>query len=187
MTLPRRSGVPPPWWAWPTMFCLPRAGRLHAKRAASHAPGGRRAWPGARPPQPPAPPPESLSGSCCRPGPLRQLGSHSVLGSSPPFHVSRKSSRAAAGPGPGLLCRALLPPAAELGGGPGGRRGSVHLLRGTQVRRQREPSWPDGSAQGVNGLRRGTGLPSSETLVSPIWWGWKRGQESPPGAAVGVV
>lgn len=30
--------------------------------------------------------------------PLRQLGSHSVLGSSLPFHVSRKCSGAVAGP-----------------------------------------------------------------------------------------
>lgn len=35
--------------------------------------------------------------------PLRQLCSHSVLGSSPLFHVSRKSSWAAGGRGPGLL------------------------------------------------------------------------------------
>ena len=41
--------------------------------------------------------------------PLRQLGRHSVLGSSLLFHVSRKSSWAVAGPGPGLLNLSPLP------------------------------------------------------------------------------
>lgn len=99
------------------------AGRVRAvvrgESATSHAPGGRGRGRGRGPRSRPR---GAAAGVACgwlfSARPLRQLGGHSVVGSSPPFHVSRKSSRAAAGPG----AASLWPPAAA-GGGPGGRRG----------------------------------------------------------------
>lgn len=112
-----------------------------------------------------------LQVAALRSRPLRQLGSHSVLGSSLPFHVSRKSSRALAGP---WQVRARL---AQPGRSPGGllrgrpRSPQVQPLRSPQVRRWRGPGGQDRSAWGVHGLRRGGGVPSAESLV-PAGWRW---------------
>lgn len=93
------AGVRPrPFAGWGvTRNVVPAACRrwlrhTHAGAAPGSATYGSGAWPGARAPRTPAPPPEWPARRPAALGspPLRQLGGHSVLRSSPPFHVSRK-------------------------------------------------------------------------------------------------
>ena len=91
--------------------------------------------------------------------PLRQLGRHSVLGSSLLFHVSRKSSWAVAGPGPGLLNLSPLPVRCWRRAAREGDQAAVQPLQSPQVRRPRGPYGPMGSFGALTALEAGAAAP----------------------------
>lgn len=95
---------------------------VQGRRTTSHAPGGRRAWPRARPPQPPPPPPDA---SRWLPSALGRSGSSEATLFWGPRCPSTSPGRVA---GPRQGRDRFHPPGplaagCEVGGGPGGRRG----------------------------------------------------------------